>query len=90
MARKGMPGVVTCGDRRTYSREAWGWKDWQDEERLQDQLQLGKESGNSAVIPPPGPQVSSGFTLFPKPRKREAASARSRAVDRLIEKHVGR
>jgi hypothetical protein len=89
MARKGAPGIVTVGNRHEWPREFWGSRDWQDEERLQDQLQQGKELG-SLVIPPPSPPVASGFTLFPKPRKREAVSARSRAVDRLIEKHVGR
>ena len=38
----------------------------------------------SVVIPPPGPQVSSGFTLFPKPRGREEAGS---AVDELLAKH---
>jgi hypothetical protein len=85
MAR-GVPGVVTCGDRREYPREAWGWKDWEDEERLQ--AQLGKEMGNTPVIPPPGPQ-SAVTSLYVKPRGRERRGVQSRAVDKLIEKHLG-
>jgi hypothetical protein len=89
MARRGVPGVVTVGRRSEYPRSTWGWRDWEDEERLQ--AQLGKEpAGASVVVPPPGPQIASGFTLFPKPNRREDAGARSRAVDRLIQKHVGR
>ena len=44
-----------------------------------------QEIGNSAVFPPPGPQ--STVTLFPRrSSRREATSARSRAVDRWLEK----
>jgi hypothetical protein len=83
---RGRPGIITVGDRREWPRECWGWKDWEDEERLQ--ATLGRDLGASPVIPPPGPQPS--FDPFPKPRGREARGARSRAVEKLIEKYVGR
>lgn len=47
-------------------------------------LPPSRELGNSAVIPPPGPQ-SAVTRLFQKPRGRETASARSGGVDRLLE-----
>jgi hypothetical protein len=58
-------------------------KTGRDEDRLQ--AKLGRESGTSVVIPPPRPQPS--FSVFPKPSRREAASAQSRAVDKLLAKH---
>lgn len=39
------------------------------------------------VIPPPGPQPS--FSVFAKPRRRATSSARSDAIDKLIEKQLG-
>ena len=87
MARRGKPGIISVGNRHEWPREFWGSRDWEDEDRLQ--AHLGKELETSVVMPPPGPQLSSGFTLLPKPSRREAASAHSRAVDRVIAKHVG-
>ena len=47
------------------------------------------ELGKSAVIPPPGPPIASGFSLFPKPRA-EGHDARSRAIDKLLERRLKR
>jgi hypothetical protein len=81
----------------------WTEPDWQAWEKagrprvprhldLRTPLEVEQETeqriGTKLPVPPPGPQ-SAVTTLFPKPRRREAASARSRAVDRLIEEHVG-
>ena len=84
MARKGAPGIISVGNRHEWPRECWGSRDWEDEERLQARLAVGQELGNSPVVPPPGP-VSS-FSPLSKPREREVRGARSRAVDRLIQK----
>lgn len=81
MAR-GRPGIISIGNRHEWPREWWGSRDWEDEDRLQ--AKLSKPLGESGVIPPPGPQPS--FSVFAKPRGREAASFESRAVDGLIEK----
>ena len=81
-----------------YPKAYWVEEDWQAWEKagsprvprhLELQPPLPLEIGNTLPVPPPGPQLASGFRLFPKPRRRNA-SARSRAVDRLIEKYVGR
>ena len=85
MARRGKPGVITVGDRRLYPRSEWGHADWEAEDRLEIKLS-GKQQEMLMGLPPPGPQISSGFRLFPKPEGREAASARSRGVDRLLKK----
>jgi hypothetical protein len=98
MARKGVPGIITVGNREEWPREYWGSKDWEDEEayvaaqnpKRQERKdaardRLSQELDNSVVIPPPGPQ-SAVTTLFPKPR-RAGVDARAEAVDKLLEKH---
>jgi hypothetical protein len=82
MPRKGVPGVITVGNRREWPSSAWGWKDWEDEERLQ--ARLNNEIGKSVVTPPPGPEIASGFSLFAKPRGK-SRGARSDAVDKLLD-----
>ena len=78
-----------------YPKKFWTEPDWQAWEkagrpRVPSHLDLqpppAQEIG-TLPTPPPGPQLAPGW--FTKPSRREA-SARSRAVDRLIEKHVGR
>jgi hypothetical protein len=86
MARKGVPGIISCGNRHEWPRSMWGWKDWQDEDRLQAKLGMGVELGNSVVVPPPGPQSAMTTPFPPKPRRRrEAGGAQSRAVDKLLD-----
>ena len=48
-----------------------------------------QEIGKALPPPPPGPPLSSGFRLFSKPSRR-SADARSRGIDRWLEKNVGR
>jgi hypothetical protein len=80
MAR-GKPGIFSIGNRHEWPREFWGSKDWEDEERLQSNPAEALETWG--VIPPPGPQVSPSFSLFP--RKRPARDARGRGVDKLLD-----
>jgi hypothetical protein len=68
MPRKGVPGIITVGNRREWPRETWGWKDWQDEEA--SEIARNPELNPTVAAPPPGPQIASGFSLFPKPRGR--------------------
>jgi hypothetical protein len=83
MAR-GKPGIISVGNRHEWPREFWGSEDWEAEDRLQ--AALGIEPGMPVVVPPPGPK-SAVTTLFPKPpRRREVGSARSRAVDKLLDR----
>jgi hypothetical protein len=85
MARKGMPGIITVGNRREWARETWGWLDWQREDEPQAKLSMGQGLGNSVVVPPSGPQSSFGLFPKPKPRGREFRGAQSRGVDKLLE-----
>ena len=80
-----------------YPKKYWVEVDWQAWEKagrprvppdMELELLPEREMGNSPVIPPPGPQ-SAVTTLFPRPSRR-GANARSRAVDRWLEKNVGR
>jgi hypothetical protein len=77
MARKGVSAVVTVGNRRESPREAWGWRDWEDEERLQLKL-TSKQTDMLASVRPPGSQLAAGFTLFPRRRKPHVENAQSR------------
>jgi hypothetical protein len=101
---RGVPGIISVGNREEWPRELWGSQDWTDEEaflaareqerRTREEAAravLGKELRNDVVLPPPGPRVAAGFSLFakPRPRGRERMSAQSRAVDRLLAKHLG-
>jgi hypothetical protein len=83
-----------------YAKKYWAPEDWAAWEKagrpkVPPQLDLqpppARELGNSPVIPPPGP-TSAVTTLFPpKPRRRrEVGGAQSRAIDKLLEKHLGR
>jgi hypothetical protein len=85
MARKGAPGIIAVGNRHEWPREFWGSRDWEDEDQLQ--AQLNSSDLGSGVVPPPLPQP---ISYFPKSRRRATASVRSDAVDKLIEKYVGR
>lgn len=75
-------------------KASWLEVDWQEWERrgrprVPRDMELRpppeREMGNSPVIPPPGP-ASAVNSLFPRASRRDAG-ARSRAVDRLLEKH---
>ena len=79
-----------------YDKKFWREADWQAWEkagrpRVPPDMELesppAQEIGNTLPAPPPGPQLAPGW--FTKPSRRDA-SARSRGVDQLIEKHVGR
>ena len=64
MARKGMPGIITVGNRREWPRETWGWLDWQREDELQAQARwqgdqsVGRRpttAANPSQLTSPGP-----------------------------------
>jgi hypothetical protein len=79
-----------------YPKKWWVEEDWRAWERagrpkvpahLELESPHEQQIGPTLPLPPPGPQ-SSVTTLFPRQSRRDA-DARSRAIDRLIEKHVG-
>jgi hypothetical protein len=67
--------------RREWPREYWGWRDWQDEDRLQ--AKLGADEALPIIPPAPTRAV---VTLFTEQRGREVRSAQSRGVDALLKK----
>ena len=90
-------GAKHWWDDPNYKQAYWTEPDWADWEKhgrpdVPRESRLGSDDpmplDGLPVPPPPGPQ-SSVTTLFPKPSRRDA-NARSRAVDRLIQKYVGR
>ena len=81
------------GFRDHYPKKDWVEADWQAWERagrpkvprhLELQAPHEQQLAPTLPVPPPGPQSS--VTLFPKPSRRDA-DARSRGIDRLLQKY---
>jgi hypothetical protein len=60
---------------------------WRDEAAAE--LTRNPDIDPTVAAPPPGPEIASGFSSFPKQQGREVRNAQSRAVDKLLEKHLG-
>jgi hypothetical protein len=74
--------VISVGaERHIYPREVWGWLDHEREREELDRI------GPPLPHSPGGPPPELKFSLFETPI---TGGARSRAVDELIAKHVGR
>ena len=73
--------VVAVGNRRDYPRELWGPRDFEAEREEMERI--------GAPLPhsPPSQVGELRFSIFETPI---TGGTRSRAIDELIEKHVGR
>ena len=77
----------------TAAQESWNAEDWRMAEKAGEVQTTPYDpppfepDQSLGVIPPPPPQPS--FGLFVRPRRRQARSTQSRAVDGLFEKVLG-
>lgn len=84
-ARK-LAAIASRRDRWLIPKDSWDERDWR-QHRLESR-QIRQEQPRLDLLPVVQPlHAFSGFDLYAKLRK---GNARSRAIDRLLEKHLGR
>lgn len=88
MSRRGNPNFTGLNpERRQTPSEFWSAEDWAAEEAFERLYQ--RPTGDLPVIPPPAYTLPRNFGGLHGPPKHEA-NVRSRAIDALLEKHLGR